>query len=79
MIKNVLTVLVNNLPYIHYDYKGILIFDFAFSDCESPSKTKLKREICSFKELCYRKNPHHFKEYDHPHCTNIFCKFKRII
>lgn len=30
--------------------------------------TEKKTETCSHGENCYRRNPHHFKEYDHPHC-----------
>lgn len=28
---------------------------------------KKSREICNFKEKCFRKNPHHFMQYEHPH------------
>lgn len=34
------------------------------------SKTKTM-EICPHAERCYRKNPHHFKEYDHPHLNTF--------
>ena len=26
-----------------------------------------KRQECAFGEKCYRRNPHHFREYTHPH------------
>ena len=26
-----------------------------------------KRQECAFGEKCYRRNPHHFREYSHPH------------
>ncbi|GJQ83438.1 hypothetical protein Trydic_g14216 [Trypoxylus dichotomus] len=32
---------------------------------------KWKKEVCPHAEKCYRRNPHHFKEYDHPHLSNI--------
>ncbi|KAJ8922814.1 hypothetical protein NQ315_007849 [Exocentrus adspersus] len=36
---------------------------------ENPVKTskKAKIELCPHSDRCYRKNPHHFREYDHPH------------
>nr|XP_022901658.1 probable tyrosyl-DNA phosphodiesterase [Onthophagus taurus] len=32
---------------------------------------KLRQEICPHAEKCYRRNPHHFKEYDHPHLNDF--------
>lgn len=32
---------------------------------------KNKYETCPHAEKCYRRNPHHFKEYDHPHLSNF--------
>ncbi|XP_018336169.2 probable tyrosyl-DNA phosphodiesterase [Agrilus planipennis] len=31
------------------------------------SPKKSKKEVCPHGVRCYRRNPHHFKEYDHPH------------
>nr|XP_023029940.1 probable tyrosyl-DNA phosphodiesterase [Leptinotarsa decemlineata] len=44
-------------------------------NCDSADKElkKNKKEICSHFDNCYRKNPHHFKQYDHPH-LNEFMK-----
>ena len=34
-----------------------------------------KRQECAFGEKCYRRNPHHFREYTHPHLLrqNVDC------
>ncbi|CAH1958746.1 unnamed protein product [Acanthoscelides obtectus] len=32
---------------------------------------KPKKEICPHAERCYRKNPHHFKEFEHPHLNDF--------
>ncbi|XP_057651302.1 probable tyrosyl-DNA phosphodiesterase [Diorhabda carinulata] len=32
---------------------------------------KIKKEICPHSLKCFRKNPHHFKEFDHPHLTKL--------
>jgi len=34
-----------------------------------------KREECCFKEKCYRKNPHHFKEFRHSHLELLLTVF----
>eukprot|EP00088_Acartia_fossae_P012403 TRINITY_DN16392_c0_g1_i6.p1 TRINITY_DN16392_c0_g1~~TRINITY_DN16392_c0_g1_i6.p1 ORF type:complete len:592 (+),score=114.72 TRINITY_DN16392_c0_g1_i6:30-1778(+) len=34
-----------------------------------------KRQECCFKEKCYRKNPHHFKEYSHSHLELLLLTF----
>ncbi|CAG9772390.1 unnamed protein product [Ceutorhynchus assimilis] len=35
---------------------------------------KPKREECPHKERCYRKNPHHFKEFEHPFLIQLIEK-----
>ncbi|CAH0560746.1 unnamed protein product [Brassicogethes aeneus] len=40
------------------------------SPSESPIK-KRKKDDCPHKDRCYRKNPHHFKEFEHPHLVNF--------
>ncbi|XP_050498259.1 probable tyrosyl-DNA phosphodiesterase [Diabrotica virgifera virgifera] len=32
---------------------------------------KIKRENCPHSVKCFRKNPHHFKEFDHPHLLKL--------
>ncbi|XP_055535564.1 probable tyrosyl-DNA phosphodiesterase isoform X1 [Wyeomyia smithii] len=35
---------------------------------------KIPDRICQYGTECYRKNPHHFKEYSHPHLEKILCE-----
>lgn len=41
------------------------------------TKPKIK-ERCPHAERCYRKNPHHFKEFEHPHCKLFFSTSNEI-
>lgn len=34
-------------------------------------QSETKTEICPHAEKCYRRNPHHFNLYDHPHCKYL--------
>lgn len=43
--------------------------DFSHSNNEIVKKQKL--EACPHALKCYRRNPHHFKEYDHPHLNEF--------
>lgn len=46
-----------------------------FLPIAGPDATKAKTmEICPHAERCYRKNPHHFREYDHPHLNTFLEK-----
>ncbi|KAL1506295.1 hypothetical protein ABEB36_005686 [Hypothenemus hampei] len=40
-------------------------------DAANKQSKKSKKEECPHKERCYRKNPHHFKEFDHPLLNNF--------
>ncbi|VEN61852.1 unnamed protein product, partial [Callosobruchus maculatus] len=39
--------------------------------CSGSLPKKPKKEVCPHAERCYRKNPHHFKEFDHPHLNDF--------
>nr|CAH7733886.1 unnamed protein product [Callosobruchus chinensis] len=41
------------------------------SSCSGSVSKKPKKEVCPHAERCYRKNPHHFKEFDHPHLNDF--------
>lgn len=38
------------------------------SDTNETTSKKVAKERCPHAERCYRRNPHHFREFDHPHC-----------
>lgn len=42
----------------------------------SQTMSEKKLETCPHGEKCYRRNPHHFKEYDHPHCKFLLSNSK---
>ncbi|TRY77996.1 hypothetical protein TCAL_04219, partial [Tigriopus californicus] len=39
------------------------------------SRMSLPSEACFFGEKCFRKNPHHFREYSHPHLVALIAQF----
>ncbi|KAK5643135.1 hypothetical protein RI129_006980 [Pyrocoelia pectoralis] len=41
---------------------------------ETETKKAKQKEICPHAIKCYRRNPHHFKEYDHPHLDELLQK-----
>lgn len=42
-----------------------------FGEISGVNVKKSKLEVCPHGEKCYRRNPHHFKEYEHPHLNNF--------
>jgi len=38
-------------------------------------RTAFERPECNFKQKCYRKNPHHFKEFKHSHLATLHSKY----
>lgn len=43
----------------------------ADDDTTSDSPKKAKRQVCFFGTKCYRRNPLHFQEFQHPHLESI--------
>lgn len=42
---------------------------------EGPDNKKAApKELCIFGQKCYRRNPHHFREYSHPHLESLSSK-----
>lgn len=42
-------------------------------------RPKLNSEICFFGPQCIRRNPHHFRQYEHPHLRDLCLKYQNNI
>lgn len=52
------------------------VFYFLIGPFGPPLKRPAAASTCVFGRKCYRRNPHHFREYSHAHLMDLFQKYK---
>uniref|UniRef100_A0A915KYR0 Aprataxin and PNK-like factor PBZ domain-containing protein n=1 Tax=Romanomermis culicivorax TaxID=13658 RepID=A0A915KYR0_ROMCU len=52
---------------VHYVHHNILVLYCGIASFSMSTDTDRTKPLCQYAERCYRKNPAHFAEFDHPH------------